>query len=131
MEVSLTFSASLEAGMKKIGHDLEPLEKDLKTYFTTQEKPSYLGKDAPFFRPDNIEESEVHHLHLYIEGISCPNKWEKNKTSDSYIVYTFGYMNEESHYVFAMIHDKAHDKCKDYSYMRSLKHMADEFRDNN
>lgn len=131
MEVSLQFSASLEAGIKKLGKDVDPLKKDLKTYFTTQEKPHYIGKDAPFLRPDNIQDSEVHHLHIYIEGVSCPDKWERNKTSDSYIVYTYGYMNEEAHYVFAVIHDNAHEKCKDYGYMRGLKQTADDFRNRN
>tara|TARA_Y100000310_G_scaffold329569_1_gene399681 strand:- start:920 stop:1315 length:396 start_codon:yes stop_codon:yes gene_type:complete len=129
MEVSVEFSAKLEAGIEQYGFQLDPLRADLEAYFSGIKKPPYLGKDAPFERPDGIEEAEVHHLHVFVEGISCPDTWEKKKTSDSYIVYTYGYMNEDAHLIMAIIKDDAHEKCRNHSTMRDFKKVAEDFRE--
>lgn len=136
MDVSLKFSTSVETKLGKYGFGLEPLRADLIRYFGSNglERPAYIGKDAQFERPDAVYDSEIHHLHLHIPGISCPKKWAKGRTTDSYLIYTYGDMNEEAYYVFGFIDDKAHEKCRlpqGHSLLTGFKVEAEKFRDNN
>jgi hypothetical protein len=136
MEVSIKFSKRVETELGQYSVKLEELKVDLIKYFQSdgRERPEYIGKDAPFIRPDTITDSEVHHLHIYIKGVSCITTWNKKNTSDSYLIYTYGDMNEEAYYVFGFIYDDAHDKCKlpkGNSLLTSFKIEADDFRNRN
>jgi hypothetical protein len=136
MDVSLKFSSCVETKLGQYGYDLEPLRIDLIEYFESngRKRPKYIGKDAPFTRPNTITDSEVHHLHMYIEGVSCTKKWKEQRTTNSYLVYTFGDMNEEAYYVIGFIHDYAHEKCKlpeGHPLLTGFKIAADDFRNKN
>ena len=112
------------------GLDLEPLKADLEGYFGDEnKKPDYLGKDVRYSRPEGIEDSELHHVHIYVDGVSCKDTWKYSKTSNSYIVYTFGFFEEDHYHVVAFLDEKAHEKCRNDSFMRDLKKVADNFRD--
>lgn len=131
MKVTVTFEDKLLTSFSDKGVlDLKELEQDLYNYFSKSSKASYLGKDGPFNRPDNIREVELHHLHFYVDTVSCPSKWAEKSTSDSYIVYTYGFMDEEAYRVIDIIGDGAHKKCKNYSLMRDYKFLAEKFRNN-
>jgi len=135
VRVSVSFESKLYAnyiseGQKKY---LDDLESDLVSYFESNKAivPAYLGKDAPFTRPENITDVELHHIHMYVEGVSCQSKWSQKNTSNTYIIYTFGYMNEESYQVIDIIGDGAHEACRKDSLMRDYKYHAERFRDKN
>jgi hypothetical protein len=130
---NITFEQEIEEKLKAQGFELSALSKDLKLYFDTNraKKPKYIGKDTPYTRPAQISESEIHHIHIFVEGISCPHAWNTARTSDSYIVYTFGYFDEDAIRVIDFLSKDAHDRSKEnnYSLMRKYKTVADRFRD--
>lgn len=134
MKVNITFEEKLyDAFSDKAVVDLDALEQDLSTYFSSSKslRPYYLGKDAPFERPDNIRDTELHHIHFYVDTVSCHSTWTQGSTSDSYIVYTYGYMNEEAYHVIDIIGNNAHKECRNHSLMRSYKLIAEDFRNKN
>lgn len=134
MKVTVTFEDKLYDTFsdKKVA-DLNALEQDLTNYFSSSKssRPDYIGKDVPFERPDNITDVELHHIHFYVDNVSCKSTWSQKSTSDSYIVYTYGFMNEEAYHVVDIIGDNAHQACKDYCLMRTYKVIAENFRNKN
>lgn len=133
MVSTVTFMEGLEAELKRMGFELTQLKKDLEAYFDSnkRKKPAYLGKDAPFLRPESMFDAEVHHLHVYVNGVSCHKTWLAGKTSNSYLVYTSGDLDHDQYLVMDVIQDDAHNICKSHSLMRGYKQKAKDFRDRN
>jgi hypothetical protein len=132
VDTKVTFEEQLESQLSAKGFKLELLEKDLTTYFSSNKskRPYYLGKDAPYLDPSHVQESEIHHIHIFVDGISCPHHWSAAKTSNSYIVYTFGWDNEEAYHVIDFLSEDAHIKSRanNYSLIIKYKVVADKFR---
>lgn len=132
MRVNVTFHDKIEDQLRAQGFDLEPLRKDLIGYFESnkRKRPSYLGKDAPYTRPYGVESCEIHHVHVYIDGVSCPQTWKDRKTSDACLVYTFGFFDEESYFVMDFLSKEAHERSKanNYSLITTYKVIAEDFR---
>jgi hypothetical protein len=126
---TVTFTEGLEDELNQHGFELTELKQDLKAYFDSnkRQKPYYFGKDAPFTRPDSIWGSQVHHIHLYINGVSCDKLW-MGKTSDTYLVYTFGDLDTDQYLVLDFLADNAHEQCKKHTLMTTYKVEADSFR---
>ncbi|WP_345868100.1 type II toxin-antitoxin system YafO family toxin [Shewanella algae] len=138
-QATVTYEPGLEAHFEQHGFDLKQLTQDLVIYFSSnkQQRPPYLGKDAPFFRPDNVSEHEVHHIHMFVQGITDPQNWSgaynpNKRTSDSYLVYTYGYFEESSYRVLGFVEKDAHQKCRTnqdgYRLVRDFMYAADKFR---
>jgi hypothetical protein len=135
MKVSVSFESKLYTAYVMQGEEkaLDDMKSDLVSYFESNRAvaPCYLGKDAPFKRPENITDAELHHIHMFVDGVSCKSRWNQKNTSDTYIVYTFGYMNEEAYQVIDIIGENAHEVCRSDSRMRDYKVHAEDFRDKN
>jgi hypothetical protein len=135
VKVSVSFENKLYAAYVSEGEEklLDAIQSDLVSYFESNKAvaPNYLGKDAPFTRPENITDVELHHIHMYIDGVSCKGTWSQQNTSDSYIVYTFGYMDVEAYQVIDIIGDGAHEACRKKSLMTTYKLHAEDFRNKN
>lgn len=133
MASQITFEKGIEDELKAQGFELTALSKDLKLYFDTnrERKPKYIGKDTPYTRPAQISDSEIHHIHIYVDGISCPHAWNSSRTSNSYLVYTFGYFDEDAIRIIDFLSNDAHElsKANGYSLMRKYKTVADRFRE--
>lgn len=132
MVTKVTFEPNLESQLKARGFKLTTLRSDLETYFGTNKlkRPHYLGKDAPYRDPCHVQGSEIHHIHIFVKGISCPNDWNASKTSNSYIVYTFGYFDEDAIHVIDFLSEEAHERSRanNYSLIIDYKIVADNFR---
>jgi hypothetical protein len=129
---TVTFQSELyDVFSDKTVVDLDSLGQDLSNYFSDYSKIPYLGKDTPFERPDNIRDVELHHIHLYVDTVSCLFTWNQKSTSDSYIVYTYGFMNEDAYHIIDIIGDDAHRRCRDFSLMRKYKYLAEHVRARN
>lgn len=132
MVAKVTFEANLERQLKAKGFKLTTLQSDLETYFSSNKlkRPDYLGKDAPYLDPSHVQDSEIHHIHIFVKGISCPHDWNARRTSNSYIVYTFGYFDEEAVRVIDFLSEEAHQRSRanNYSLIIQYKVVADNFR---
>ena len=134
MAVQVTFASNVEAQLNATGFKLAPLKQDLELYFGSNKSkiPHYLCKDTPYRDPAHIQDSEIHHIHIFVEGSSCPNDWSsgRNRTSNSYIVYTFGYFDEEAVHIIDFLSQQAHERSRanHYSLMTKYKVEADSFR---
>ncbi|MGL5027983.1 MAG: type II toxin-antitoxin system YafO family toxin [Shewanella oncorhynchi] len=138
MPTIVTFRDGIEEKLKAAGFELSQLKQDLEQYFATKAlkkriRASYLGRDVPFTRPSTIMDAEVHHIHIFVKGITCPQEWAQKytPTSDSYIVYTFGSIESNAYHVLDFIDNDAHGKCElpdNYSRLTTYKFEADKFR---
>jgi len=138
LSILVTFKDGIEEKLKAAGFELSKLKKDLELYFSTKAlkkriKADYIGKDAPFTRPSTILEAEVHHIHIFVKGITCPQEWAQKRipTSDSYIVYTFGAIEANAYHIIDFIDNGAHEKCElpdNFSRLTTYKVEAEKFR---
>jgi hypothetical protein len=130
--VQVTFASNVESQLNEKGFKLDSLKHDIALYFSSnkKQKPAYLGKDTPYRDPSHIQDSEIHHIHIFVKGISCPNDWASARTSNSYIVYTFGYFNEDASHVIDFLSQQAHERSRanNYSLIIKYKVEADSFR---
>ncbi|MDH0447079.1 type II toxin-antitoxin system YafO family toxin [Shewanella sp. GD04112] len=132
MAATVTFEDNLESQLAAKGFKLTQLKEDLELYFNSEKtkRVAYLGKDAPYRDPSHVQDSEIHHIHIFVKGISCPDTWNAAKTSNSYIVYTFGYFDEDAIRVIDFLSEKAHERSRanNYSLIIKYKVVADNFR---
>ncbi len=130
--VKVTFESNLETQLNEKGFKLTELQTDLETYFGSdkRKRPHYLGKDAPYLDPRQVQDSEIHHIHIFVKGISCPQTWGAGKTSNSYLVYTFGYFDENAVHVIDFLSEQAHQRSRENNYSLIIKYkvVADNFR---
>lgn len=135
MPTTITYNKRIKEKLESAGFELTLLTKDLNQYFSTKYtnnriKADYLGKDVQFYRPDSIFDAQVHHIHVFVDGISCSDRWlnQAEPTSDSYIVYTYGDLDTNAYLVLDFIDNDAHVKCRDRTLMTGYKIEAEDFR---
>ncbi|MBU1393018.1 type II toxin-antitoxin system YafO family toxin [Shewanella sp. NKUCC05_KAH] len=132
MAATVTFEQNLESQLAAKGFKLTQLKNDLELYFSSEKtkRAYYLGKDTPYRDPKHVKDSELHHIHIFVKGISCPQIWGAARTSNSYIVYTFGYFDEDAIHVIDFLSEQAHEKSRanNYSLIIQYKVVADNFR---
>ena len=119
-------ASKVNAALKKVIEDFKAYKKGFHT-------PAF-GREAPFHDPrPAAEQAELMHIHL------LSNKQIKHlrvakinssyrKTSDSFLVYTVGFLSSNKFYLIDYIENGAHSKTKDMDYMRWLISQAESFR---
>ena len=112
---------------------LKRIVEDFKAYKKGAKTPAF-GREAPFHDPKpSAEEAELMHIHVLGEGQIKQFKIAKintpyRKTSDSFLVYTTGFLNINYFYIIDYIEKGAHSKTRDMDYMRWLINQAESFR---
>lgn len=114
------------------------LENQLLTDFIHYKKYGsasiLFGRDVQFDFPAKYRDSEVWHIHLDLTGNNFKGERRQFKrTSDDYLVYTFGFSNEFHYSLLGVVTPEAHAKMsgKDTRLLSYFAEQADAFRNSN
>ncbi|HTF96859.1 MAG TPA: type II toxin-antitoxin system YafO family toxin [Cellvibrio sp.] len=125
MAVKIFTSSIIESALPDL--ELQELIAKFKRYKETNVAPLDFGRDAPYDRPSAAKSEELQHLHL-----QSTEKWtlrtiQFRRTSDTHLVYCYGWKNP-SHYLLIAIIEDAHRKANNTLFMLSMAELAQEFR---
>lgn len=143
----MSFSVSVNPGTKSSYFDaffathpsipiqlIDDLLRDFELYKRYGRKPGYFDRDCRYDRPESIINSEIYHIHLDLTS-SIPFEGQPvqfRQVSDTALVYTRGYFNEEAYSILAIL-EPAHAMASagNNALMRTFQRHADEFRNRN
>lgn len=153
MSITVEIHPSVEAALKKhltdtVKVSLEQFKKDLTDYLNRRKRPWYMGRDFPLNRPDSAVKADLRHMHvftpidkdrnprtvddwLYIDIPSKKVRFQNKRTSDTWVIYCFGFSDNQKCCVVGFADPTAHDDCERVTYVGKFSDIADDFRQNN
>ncbi|WP_089168814.1 type II toxin-antitoxin system YafO family toxin [Azotobacter chroococcum] len=109
---------------------IDTLIADFKRYVDQGELPDYFGRDVPYVEPAAAFNARLMHLHLKVPPGSFPaRRPQRDRTSDTALVYVRGELEEHEYCLLALFHPGAHKQARNPAIMQSLARLAKKFRD--
>lgn len=117
------------------------LAEDFKLYMDSQRGivPDYFGRDAPYLQPQEADQAKLSHIHIklppgrFSAGVAQYFRvcGKGRPLEDAALVYTRGWLEEESFLLLAFLWPDAHSAARDKALMRYLSRLAKDWRDKN
>lgn len=105
---------------------IQPIVKQFKQYKSEYNTPVIFGRDAPLIRPSEAKFSGLHHIHL---GSFNAITYQYSRTSDSWLIYATGFLNQDYFLLIDILTPDAHDRANNIDLMNKYIEIANKFRE--
>ncbi|WP_345852543.1 type II toxin-antitoxin system YafO family toxin [Shewanella algae] len=105
---------------------IAPVVEQFKKYKNQMHVPTTFGRDAPLVRPSEAKYAGLQHIHL---GVFNPINYQYSRTSDSWLIYATGFMNQNHFLLIDILSPDAHNKANSIDLMNKYINLASKFRE--